>query len=552
MEVIFNLVITLISTFFSIMFSSLPIIIMVIVILVNKKGRSSLKIPGIISQEQNDIEPIYRKSEKEIIKTFIKEELKKNNYNYKDAIEYIEKRKFNLTLIFSILNFLIFSTVFFHISSLMYLLLILNVVVYIMFIKKYNIVNYLYKQVKARPDEDISLVVSSVISDKVMPNYAKKIIPILISIILPMAIFFKPMMFYEKYEDGYSLRFYTMGLINKEEIKVPETYKGKKVLSIRGNVFANLRNLKKIYLPDSIKEIRGRVFLNDSNLIYVKLPNNLNYLGGSAFKNCTSLEKIELPDTLTEINGSTFEGCKSLKNINLSDNITSIHGSAFKNCSSLESIKLPENITEIRGNTFEECTSLKSIEIPDNVTRIGGHAFYGATNLSEVKISENSKLNEIGSSAFRKCSRLYSITLPSNIYINERAFKESPTIVKQFGEEDNTVEEPKVENKKVSFFDESKFKHVAFSIFSIKEEKNFVYYKDSKIYNSTLTLKEVKEENGVKKFIMEYKMNGEVTTFTITKDTPYKVINSDIAVKVSKVETLNTYSNFISLYLYYN
>ena len=66
------------------------------------------------------------------------------------------------------------------------------------------------------------------------------------------------------------------------------------------------------------------------------------------------------------------------------------------------------------------------------MTRIGGHAFYGDSNLSEVQLTSNSKLNEIGSSAFRQCSSLYSITIPRTTYVNERAFKESPTNIQYF------------------------------------------------------------------------------------------------------------------------
>ena len=89
-------------------------------------------------------------------------------------------------------------------------------------------------------------------------------------------------------------------------------------------------------------------------------------------------------------------------------------------------------MSEIRGDSFEYCTSLKSITIPDSVERIGGHAFYGDIELVEVIFSANSRLNEIGSSAFRQCNNLYSITIPSGVYVNERAFKESPTSVKYF------------------------------------------------------------------------------------------------------------------------
>ena len=72
--------------------------------------------------------------------------------------------------------------------------------------------------------------------------------------------------------------------------------------------------------------------------------------------------------------------------------------------------------------------------------RIGGHAFYGNSSLSKVSISENSKLQEIGSSAFRQCSRLYNINIPSGTYVNERAFKESPTVVNRYNNYQNNCQ----------------------------------------------------------------------------------------------------------------
>ena len=77
---------------------------------------------------------------------------------------------------------------------------------------------------------------------------------------------------------------------------------------------------------------------------------------------------------------------------------------------------------------FEEIT------IPDNVTRIGGHAFYGNTSLERVNVSENSKLEEIGSSAFRECTKLKEITLPESTTVNSKAFKASPTTIIRYGD----------------------------------------------------------------------------------------------------------------------
>ena len=66
-------------------------------------------------------------------------------------------------------------------------------------------------------------------------------------------------------------------------------------------------------------------------------------------------------------------------------------------------------------------------EIPEGVTKISARAFYANENLTDVKVP--STVTEIGSSAFRECYKLRTITIPENCFVNERAFKSSPTEV---------------------------------------------------------------------------------------------------------------------------
>ena len=267
--------------------------------------------------------------------------------------------------------------------------------------------NYLKKEVKSRPGEKISNIIMNTKVSLIEDTSKKKnIVFILIAVIIPLVIFYEPRILYEETTGGYAVRFYTFGLTNYKTATIPETYKNKKIVELRGNTFSNMPFLESVSLPNTIKEIRGQAFKNDRKLTTVNIPSSLEYLGGGAFYNCTSITEIILPDTLTELGGE-----------------------AFYNASSLRNIKLSENLIEIKGNTFEECTSLTSIVISDKVTRIGGHAFYHNTSLSSVTISKNSKLTEIGSSAFRQCPSLQNIIYPCRTYVNERAFKESPTSI---------------------------------------------------------------------------------------------------------------------------
>lgn len=381
-------------------------------VIVSENANTSVKTSLKVAVLPTGFDKIYSLEENEMLEEFINRELTKAGIDkYSKLIPSdILKRKKILNIIFSILIFAFITLIFFHFP--IYTYIVGLVILFILFkaTRKYDLIKYLEKQVKARPGEKISNIVMNVKNTLVTDNLKGTFtIYLLVAVILPLIIFSSPRTIYERVEGGYALRYYTFGLTNFTTATISETYKNENVVSLRGNTFSNMFFLKSVSLPDSIVEIRGQAFKNCFKLEEVNIPQRLEYLGGGAFYKAKSIKNIELPDSLTYLGGEAFYGAKSL-----------------------EYIKLSNNLTEIRGNSFENCTSLKSITIPDNVTRIGGHAFYGNSSLSEVSISKNSKLFEIGSSAFRRCPRLHSIYLPFSTIVNERAFKESPTTINRY------------------------------------------------------------------------------------------------------------------------
>lgn len=365
-----------------------------------------------------NFDSMYNLTESQLLEEFINRQLSKLQIdkNSKVIPASLLKRKQILNILFVLLLFIYIILIFFHFPLLTYLIGLVLLIILFKYTRNYNMLKYLKKQIQERPSEKITNIIMNV-QTTFVPNKTKPIfiVGIVAAIILPLIIFAKPITFYEKMDNGYGVRFYTFGLTNFKTVNIPETYKGEEIISIRGNVFANMPFLEEVNLPNSITEIRGKAFKNDISLTKINIPDSLEYLGGSAFYNCSSLRSVKLPDTLTYMGGETFYNAYSLENIELS-----------------------KNLQEIRGNTFEECSSLISIDIPDSVTRIGGHAFYGASRLSEVNITENSNLEEIGSSAFRECSSLLSIRVPKQTYINSRAFKNSPTSIYYYDEYSDT------------------------------------------------------------------------------------------------------------------
>lgn len=364
----------------------------------------------IVTPEKFD--DLFSLDEDSMLEGFIKKEMLKVGFdkNTKLIHSNILKRKKVLNLIFGLLVFIYTTMIFFHFPLLTYIISFIILIIYFINSRKYNLIKYLKKQVKARPNEKISNIVMSAKSLLIKDtSKLTLVISLIIAIVLPLIIFSTPKIIYEKVDGGYAVRYYLYGLTNYKTAVIPDTYKNSKIVSLRGNTFSNMYFLESVKLPDTITEIRGQAFKNCRSLTNVNIPSKLEYLGGGAFYNAKKIDNIILPDTLTFLGGESFRGASSLRKI-----------------------KLSNNLTEIRGDTFSYCYSLQSIVIPDKVTRIGGHAFYEDYNLETVSISKNSNLAEIGSSAFRKCESLSSIKIPNGTYINERAFKESPTSVSRY------------------------------------------------------------------------------------------------------------------------
>lgn len=369
-------------------------------------GAQSQQAPMKKAVSRADFDPLFSMSEDDCLEEFIKREMSRAGIaeDQKLIPEDMLRRKNILSVIYAILLFVYVCLIFFHFPFATYAVGLVILVVYGFLTGRYKLLKYLKKEVKARPQEKISNIVMNV-KTSLVPDYSKKLRLGLLAAAAACALllFAKPRIFYEQTPGGVNVRFYAYGITNMTKVTIPDTYNGEKVVGLRGNTFSNMLLLREVNLPDTITEIRGEAFKGCWILKKVNLPANLEYLGGGAFYNCSLLQEIDLPDSLNYIGGEAFYGC-----------------------SGLQEIILPEGIAEIRGNTFEECTDLRMVKIPDSVTRIGGHAFYGDSSLEYVLLSPGSKLQEIGSSAFRCCDSLTEITLPRNVYINERAFKETP------------------------------------------------------------------------------------------------------------------------------
>ena len=400
------------------------------------------------------IDPLFLKSEDEILTGILTRELDKCGFDIKkDSLAHIEKKKLTATLISGPIN-LIIIVLFrvFHYGGFWAAVLIgVSFGIWRKF-QKSDLSAFLIKEIKGRPDEKFSDVIAPQLYDKCSnQKWIRLGILAACTFLIPVLLFLKPHIFYEDAPDGKYVRFYTEGLMDSETLTIPETVDDKPVKGIRGDVFCST-DLVSVTLPNTIDTIRGHAFEDCHMLTTINLPTSLRSLGGHAFDGCNNLQHVVFPQSLRHIGGYAFNECSNLTISDFPQVMDSIGGFAFRNCYEIKAITLPTTITKIHAYCFSG-TRIQSITIPASVEDISEQAF-SSTCLKEIIFEEPSHLKRIGSrsffrtdleevevppsvkeirgSAFRECRKLRSAKIPKDCDVAEKAFKDSPTNVERY------------------------------------------------------------------------------------------------------------------------
>lgn len=132
-------------------------------------------------------------------------------------------------------------------------------------------------------------------------------------------------------------------------------------------------NLKRVYIPSSVKSIPSGAFIDCYNLKNIELPDGLETIGNCAF-NGSGLTDIYLPDTVSVIEIGAFSGCKSLKSIRLSKNLQDI-ADAFDGCDAITDVVFPGFTSDLmKINGYSDSTVLQKakthIEISGQLEQI--------------------------------------------------------------------------------------------------------------------------------------------------------------------------------------
>ena len=211
---------------------------------------------------------------------------------------------------------------------------------------------------------------------------------------------------------------------------------------------ANLKNVKKIIIPEGFITLNHNAFNNCPLLEEVILPESLEVILSGAFSYCASLREIKLPSNLKELSNSNwwigvFVGCSSLKELVIPDSVEKIGPYTFNGCTNLEKVTYPAGLIDFGYKQFSGCEKLEEIIVKDGnkfaFTKDG--IYYeiidGVTTLSVYpakKLGKNYEVLEdvkaIGDHAFDSVANLEEVIIPktvlsigTHLFINSNSIK---------------------------------------------------------------------------------------------------------------------------------
>ena len=200
---------------------------------------------------------------------------------------------------------------------------------------------------------------------------------------------------YETSCEGVTIKKY----VGEETILVvPEKIGGMAVTYIEAGAFSG-KNLRALYIPDSVESIASGLLSGCDALVTLRLPmlgfgenNFLGYVFGAsapdqnAVKVPVSLDMLMFGDLLTEVADNAFMGCKTLSAVVLPNTVKSIGSGAFYECSDLVYLYLGERVEKIGEYAFAYCRALYSVDI-SMAEEIGDGVLFSCSAINNIKLT---------------------------------------------------------------------------------------------------------------------------------------------------------------------
>ncbi len=226
-------------------------------------------------------------------------------------------------------------------------------------------------------------------------------------------------------------------------VNIPVEIGGIPVTVIGVECFSKNKNLKELFMPNTVTVIRTKAFYECSELENISWSENLKNIGRQAFSYC-NIKSVFMPDSLTFLGDEAFTDCQALEEVTCSNNLTELNGT-FLRCRNLKIVQFPNSpqFTKIGRGAFSGCT-IEKIEIPASVTEICEYAFSSSvadSNVMELIFPKDSKLKKIEDYAFKYCS-FNKVTLPASLEeIGREVFSHTKELKKILFEKNAKIKE---------------------------------------------------------------------------------------------------------------
>ncbi len=154
------------------------------------------------------------------------------------------------------------------------------------------------------------------------------------------------------------------------------------VRTIGRSAFRGRKDIRTIFLPETVRRIENHAFCFTSGLEAITMP-SVETIDQGAFW-ASGVRELHFPPTLREAGDDLIGSCYNLKLITFASKHVEFKGRIAPMCDELEDVTLPSRQKYIPASAFYYCTNLKLLTLPETIKYIGQDAFIGCRSYEAI------------------------------------------------------------------------------------------------------------------------------------------------------------------------